>query len=68
VIAEIQEGDKTDVDVAVKAAQDAFKFGSEWRTMDASKRGVLLNRLADLMERDKLYLAVRTLSFISLLA
>jgi len=57
VIAEVQEGDKADVDAAVKAAQSAFKFGSEWRTMDASNRGLLLNRLADLMERDKAYLA-----------
>lgn len=28
--------------------------------MDASERGVLINRLADLMERDKVYLAVNT--------
>jgi len=59
VIAEVQEGDKADVEAAVKAANDAFKLGSEWRTMDASKRGKLLHRLADLMERDRLYLAVR---------
>lgn len=26
--------------------------------MDASDRGVLLNRLADLMERDRIYLSV----------
>jgi aldehyde dehydrogenase (NAD+) len=57
VVAEVQEGDKADVDLAVKAAQQAFAFGSEWRTMDASYRGVLLNRLADLLERDRAYLA-----------
>jgi aldehyde dehydrogenase (NAD+) len=57
VIAEVQEGGKGDVDLAVKAAQNAFKLGSEWRTMDASRRGVLLNKLADLMERDRAYLA-----------
>lgn len=34
-----------------------FRLGSPWRTMDASDRGVLLNRLADLMERDRAYLA-----------
>merc|ERR1711936_466660 len=28
-----------------------------WRTMDASKRGVLLNKLADCIERDRVYLA-----------
>ncbi|ODM95978.1 Aldehyde dehydrogenase, mitochondrial [Orchesella cincta] len=56
-IVDIQEGDKADVDAAVKAASNAFKFGSEWRTMDASQRGRLLYRLADLMERDRVYLA-----------
>lgn len=57
VIAEVQEGDRADVDAAVKAASAAFAFGSEWRTMDASNRGVLLHRLADLIERDRAYLA-----------
>lgn len=59
-IAEVQEGDAADIDVAVNAAAKAFKLGSPWRTMDASQRGVLLNKLADLMERDRTYLAVRT--------
>ena len=59
MIAQIQEGDKADVEAAVKAAQTAFAYGSEWRTMDASHRGVLLHRLGDLMERDRAYLAVR---------
>ena len=27
-------------------------LGSPWRTMDASHRGYLLNKLADLIERD----------------
>ena len=49
---------KADVDIAVKAAQSAFKLGSPWRQMDASARGYLMNRLADLMERDRKYLAV----------
>lgn len=49
---------QNDVNKAVKAAQQAFKLGSPWRTMDASQRGNLLNRLADLMERDRVYLAV----------
>lgn len=56
-IAEVAEGAKADVDRAVEAARQAFRLGSEWRTMDASQRGVLLNRLADLMERDRIYLA-----------
>ncbi|CAL8068241.1 unnamed protein product [Calicophoron daubneyi] len=57
VICEVAEGDKADIDKAVIAAHKAFEFGSEWRTMDASMRGRLLNRLADLMERDRIYLA-----------
>uniref|UniRef100_A0A336LN47 aldehyde dehydrogenase (NAD(+)) n=1 Tax=Culicoides sonorensis TaxID=179676 RepID=A0A336LN47_CULSO len=57
VIAEVQEGDKADIDIAVQAARNAFKLNSPWRTMDASDRGVLLNRLADLMERDRVYLS-----------
>ena len=47
-----------DVDRAVKAARAAFQLGSPWRRMDASRRGWLLNRLADLIERDRTYLAV----------
>lgn len=57
VICHVSEGDKADVDKAVKAARAAFKVGSPWRTMDASKRGQLMNRLADLMDRDKDVLA-----------
>jgi acyl-CoA reductase-like NAD-dependent aldehyde dehydrogenase len=56
-IADIAEGDKTDVDMAVKAAQKAFARGSEWRNMDASARGRLLNKLADLVDRDLITLA-----------
>lgn len=57
-ITEVQEGDAADIDHAVNAAKEAFKLGSPWRTIDASQRGALLNRLADLMERDRHYLAV----------
>jgi len=56
-ICQVQEADKIDVDKAVKAAKEAFKLGSPWRTMDASARGHLLYKLADLMERDRVYLA-----------
>ncbi|GFW99651.1 aldehyde dehydrogenase X, mitochondrial [Trichonephila clavipes] len=56
-IAHVEEGSAEDVDKAVKAAQEAFKFGSPWRRMDASERGRLLNRLADLIEKNKTYLA-----------
>ena len=40
------------------AARKAFELGSEWRRMDASERGRLINKLADAMERDINYLAV----------
>jgi len=56
-ICEVAAGDADDVDLAVKAAQEAFRLGSPWRRMDASERGRLLNKLADLIERDRLYLA-----------
>lgn len=59
VIASIQKGAKADIDVAVEAANNAFKLGSPWRTMDASERGRLLYKLADLIERDAALLAVR---------
>ena len=56
-ICDVAEGDKADVDKAVVAAREAFKLGSLWRTMDASQRGVLLHKLADLVEREQEYLA-----------
>ena len=49
------------MDKAVKAATEAFKLGSPWRTMDASQRGKLLYKVADLIERDLDYLAVSEL-------
>jgi len=57
VICQVAEGDKADINKAVKAARAAFKFGSVWRTMNASARGKLLYKMADLMERDEEYLA-----------
>lgn len=35
-----------------------LRLGSPWRRMDASERGALLFKLADLLERDRTYLAV----------
>jgi len=55
-ITDVSEGDKADIDKAVAAARAAFKLGSKWRTMDASARGRLMNKFADLMERDIEYL------------
>uniref|UniRef100_A0A671XIP1 Aldehyde dehydrogenase 2 family member, tandem duplicate 1 n=1 Tax=Sparus aurata TaxID=8175 RepID=A0A671XIP1_SPAAU len=58
VICQVAEADEADVEKAVKAARDAFRLGSPWRRMDASHRGLLLNRLANAIERDAAYLAV----------
>ncbi|XP_071338553.1 aldehyde dehydrogenase 1A1-like isoform X2 [Trachinotus anak] len=57
LLCEVEEADAEDVDKAVRSARDAFQMGSPWRSMDASDRGHLLNRLADLVERDRLLLA-----------
>lgn len=57
VMAKMCEADAADVDLAVAAAKAAFARGSAWRTMGASDRGRLLNKLADAIERDREYLA-----------
>jgi aldehyde dehydrogenase (NAD+) len=57
VIAKVASAGKADVDKAVKAAQKAFALGSEWRSMDASERGLLLYRVADLIEIHRHHLA-----------
>ncbi|KAF9801715.1 hypothetical protein SFRURICE_014869 [Spodoptera frugiperda] len=48
---------REDVDLAVAAARRAFHRNSEWRLMDASKRGEILRKFSDLVERDLDYLA-----------
>ncbi|XP_026470148.1 retinal dehydrogenase 2-like [Ctenocephalides felis] len=56
-IIDVSEADKADVDLAVAAARKAFHQNSEWRTMDASARGKLIYKLANLIERDIEYLS-----------
>jgi aldehyde dehydrogenase (NAD+) len=51
LIAEVAEGDAADIDLAVKAARKAFDSGP-WRKLDARDRGILMNRLADLVEKN----------------
>ncbi|HZZ29498.1 MAG TPA: aldehyde dehydrogenase family protein [Pirellulales bacterium] len=51
VIAKVAEGDAADIDLAVKAARNAFESGP-WHKMDARDRGKLMNRLADLIEEE----------------
>src|SRR4051794_32103611 len=50
VIAQVAEGDAADIDLAVKAARKAFDSGP-WRKTDARDRGIMINRLADLIEK-----------------
>lgn len=57
VITQVAEGDKADIDLAVAAAKKAFHRYSPWRTMDASQRGLLLLKLAELLESQSRYLA-----------
>ncbi len=50
VLCEVAEGNKEDVDRAVKAARKAFEEGP-WRKLRATERGHLLYRLADEIEK-----------------
>jgi aldehyde dehydrogenase (NAD+) len=52
LLASVAEADSADVDLAVKAARKAFHSKAHWRRMSASERGKLLNRLADLIEKN----------------
>src|SRR6266403_4227929 len=56
VICQVAEGDKADVDKAVKAARKAFEEGP-WPKMSAAERGRLLHKLADLIEQNREELA-----------
>ncbi|CAN5488590.1 aldehyde dehydrogenase family protein [soil metagenome] len=49
VICNVAEGDKADIDLAVKAARHAFEKGP-WSKMNPSDRGRLMNKLADAIE------------------
>jgi phenylacetaldehyde dehydrogenase len=49
VLAQVAEGDKQDVDIAVKAARKAFESGP-WSRMTATQRGKLIWKLGDLLE------------------
>lgn len=51
VICQVAEGDKADIDKAVKAARKAFESGA-WPKMPSSERGRLLNKLADAIEKN----------------
>jgi hypothetical protein len=57
IVARVAEGDKEDIDKAVRAARKAFE-GGPWRKMSARERGKCLFRLADLVERHQEELAI----------
>jgi phenylacetaldehyde dehydrogenase len=50
VLARVAEGDKEDIDRAVKAARTAFESGP-WRRLTASERGRIVWKIADLIEK-----------------
>src|ERR1700738_2714495 len=50
VLAQVAEGDREDIEQAVKAARQAFDHGP-WRKMTPSERGRLIWKLADLIEQ-----------------
>ncbi|KAI8986017.1 aldehyde dehydrogenase domain-containing protein [Pilobolus umbonatus] len=50
VICKVHSADNSDVDKAVDSAYDCFQ--NNWRKVAPSERGRLINKLADLMERD----------------
>lgn len=50
VLARVAEADAADVNLAVKAARQAFHAKAPWRRMSASERGKLIHRLAELIE------------------
>ncbi|PKU64299.1 Aldehyde dehydrogenase family 2 member C4 [Dendrobium catenatum] len=50
VVAEVAEGDQEDVDIAVKAAREAFDHG-KWPRMSGFDRGRVILKFADLIEQ-----------------
>jgi phenylacetaldehyde dehydrogenase len=51
VLARVAEGDKADIDLAVKAARRAFESGP-WAKMSASQRGRIIWKIGDLLEEN----------------
>jgi phenylacetaldehyde dehydrogenase len=50
-LAQVAEGDSTDIDKSVKSARMAFEDGP-WRRMTPSERGKMIWKLADLLEQN----------------
>jgi aldehyde dehydrogenase (NAD+) len=56
VIAKVAAGDQSDIELAVTAAQQAFRK-SGWATLPPNDRAVFLHRLADLVDKNREILA-----------
>ena len=56
LIAEVSVAGAEDIDAAVRAAYEAFN--GSWKATPGRVRGIMLNRLADLIERDATILAL----------
>lgn len=56
VVAVVTESDRTDAKAAIQAARDAFDHG-EWPTMTSAERGAIVQKIAELILRDKEELA-----------
>ena len=56
IIAVVPEGDDTDAKAAIAAAREAFDNGT-WAFAPATERGVIVRKIAELIERDKEELA-----------
>ncbi len=52
IITKVAAGEADDIDAAVQAARRQFN-GGEWSRLTGGERGQLLNRLANLIERDR---------------
>ncbi|HZG74047.1 MAG TPA: aldehyde dehydrogenase [Chondromyces sp.] len=57
VWAQAQAGEKEDIDLAVRAAKNAFETG-EWSTYTGAQRGALLRKLGDLIAENAESLAI----------
>lgn len=55
-IAEVHAGSAKDVDTAVRAAKAAL-VNPSWKLLPGTERGILMNKLADLIEANKEVLA-----------
>ncbi|CAF4171635.1 unnamed protein product, partial [Rotaria sordida] len=56
-ICQVEEGTKSNVDKAIKAAEKGFQYDSPWRKFDPAARAQLICKLADLLLRVVDYLA-----------